>query len=95
VHVSVRELFFQPSDDFEMEEDENVHQVNEDVVQIDSYIMENLAVSVPYIPLCNEHCKGLCASCGCNLNFRACDCKTETINPRMAALANFFKKDQT
>jgi uncharacterized protein len=95
VHVLVRELFFQPSDEFEMEEDENVHQVTEDVVPFDSYILENLAVSIPYIPLCSAQCKGLCAMCGCNLNTHSCDCKTETINPRMAALANFFKKDQT
>lgn len=30
----------------------------------------------PLQPLCSEECKGLCSSCGANLNLGACDCQT-------------------
>lgn len=41
--------------------------------------------------LCSVDCKGLCASCGCNLNFEECTCKDEEIDPRLEKLREFFK----
>ena len=45
--------------------------------------------------LCSEDCKGLCATCGKNLNEGPCDCKPE-IDPRWAALKQLLKdSDET
>ncbi|NMA14219.1 MAG: DUF177 domain-containing protein [Clostridia bacterium] len=41
--------------------------------------------------LCREDCKGLCPICGSNLNIKQCRCERESIDPRLAALKNFFK----
>ena len=38
--------------------------------------------------LCDEDCKGLCGSCGKNLNKGECDCNKKEIDPRLAVLKN-------
>ncbi len=38
--------------------------------------------------LCNEDCKGLCGSCGKNLNMGECDCNKKEVDPRLAVLKN-------
>ncbi len=38
-------------------------------------------LAVPMKKLCNVNCKGLCPSCGTNLNINECNCETENINP--------------
>ena len=43
--------------------------------------------------LCREDCKGLCPSCGKDLNDGPCGCKKQ-IDPRMAALRQLLDEDQ-
>ena len=43
--------------------------------------------------LCREDCKGLCPTCGKDLNDGPCQCKKE-IDPRMAALRQLLDDDQ-
>ena len=40
--------------------------------------------------LCSPDCKGLCGTCGKNLNEGPCDCKKE-LDPRLAVLAQLLK----
>ena len=44
--------------------------------------------------LCSEDCKGLCPSCGADLNQGLCTCKKGT-DPRWAALAQLLEKDMS
>lgn len=37
---------------------------------------------------CRPDCKGLCSSCGADLNQGACSCSQEKVDPRWAALAD-------
>jgi uncharacterized protein len=41
-------------------------------------------LALPTRPLCAEDCRGLCDSCGANLNREACDCADTGGDPRMA-----------
>jgi uncharacterized protein len=50
-----------------------------------------LAVSIK--PLCSENCKGLCPQCGTDRNKKTCNCKTETVDPRMAPLKNLLQNE--
>lgn len=36
-----------------------------------------ILLELPLIPLCKEDCKGLCSTCGENLNQRKCSCDSE------------------
>lgn len=62
--------------------DTNIIDLGEDVRQY-------LLLSFPIKSLCREDCKGLCSSCGTNLNRKHCACQKESIDPRWEALKNF------
>ena len=48
--------------------------------------------SMNCIKFCSEECKGLCPTCGKNLNHEKCNCKKE-VDPRMAALLQLLDED--
>ncbi|WP_248926413.1 YceD family protein [Paenibacillus hamazuiensis] len=74
----------------EDEDDETIY-VTEDKVDLKPFVLESMLLSLPYVPLCDEDCKGLCPVCGTNRNESPCGCKQEKIDPRLAGLADFFK----
>ena len=43
--------------------------------------------------LCRADCKGLCPSCGTNLNRATCDCTRQWEDPRFAALKELRTKN--
>jgi uncharacterized metal-binding protein YceD (DUF177 family) len=45
-----------------------------DVIDPDEDIRELIVVDVPILTYCREDCKGICQSCGANLNETTCDC---------------------
>lgn len=47
---------------------------------------EEFSLALPMKPLCDAACKGLCPTCGANLNTAPCACVTEDLDPRMAPL---------
>lgn len=55
-------------------------------------IAEQLLMEIPVKPLCREDCKGLCPTCGADLNRGACDCGRGTYNPKFSALKDFKVK---
>jgi len=54
---------------------------------------ENILLDLPIKPICSKECKGLCPICGQNLNEGECNCKQESIDPRMAKLKGYFAED--
>jgi uncharacterized protein len=47
-------------------------------------IAEQVLLALPTRPLCSEACRGLCGSCGTNLNTESCGCSAGFGDPRMA-----------
>lgn len=47
---------------------------------------EEFALALPVKPLCRDNCKGLCATCGANLNDGPCGCVHDEGDPRLAVL---------
>jgi uncharacterized protein len=76
----------------ELEDEENDEIILLDGTQIavDELMTEAFVLAMDTKILCKEDCKGLCASCGANLNEGPCTCKKE-IDPRLAGLAKFFE----
>ena len=48
-------------------------------------LAEQIFLELPMKTLCAEDCKGLCATCGANLNHTDCDCEAE-VDPRWVSL---------
>ncbi|MFR1639226.1 MAG: YceD family protein [Eggerthellaceae bacterium] len=44
------------------------------VIDLEPLVKAALLLEFPLVPLCDEDCKGLCASCGANLNEGPCEC---------------------
>jgi uncharacterized protein len=91
---SFTELFSNetPKDDEDfIDLDEAVNYVTEDKISLDPYIKEHVLLAMPMFPLCNDHCKGLCPSCGASLNEKACNCVQELTDPRWSGLKDFLK----
>lgn len=61
------------------------------VIDLDPVVREQLLLTLPGYPVCQESCKGLCPVCGANLNERDCGCDRRTPDPRWAALEKFGK----
>ncbi len=49
-------------------------------------VRQALVLSVDLKPLCTAECKGLCPSCGANLNDGVCGCRHERVDERWSAL---------
>src|SRR5436309_297920 len=55
-------------------------------------IKEQVLLALPLKVICQSDCRGLCPSCGANLNHEECRCETHATDPRMAPLAR-LKQD--
>lgn len=55
-------------------------------VDLEPAIGECLALAYPLATFCKEDCKGLCPTCGIDLNSESCSCQDDEIDPRWAAL---------
>ncbi|MGO1469336.1 MAG: YceD family protein [Tissierella sp.] len=76
----------------EDEEDDVIYYDN-DVLDIEKYVLMEVLSSLPMKTLCKETCKGLCPICGTDLNEESCDCVVENIDPRLEKLKDFFDKN--
>jgi uncharacterized protein len=77
------------------DEEEEIHLVRGDTVDLLPYVEEHLQLALPFVPVCGADCRGLCPVCGANRNERDCGCKEERIDPRLAGLKDFFKHDES
>jgi uncharacterized protein len=68
------------------EDDFSTAYYQNDEIDLEQLIRERFHMSLPMKPLCSEACKGLCPSCGTNLNRATCSCSTAWEDPRFAVL---------
>ena len=59
-----------------------------DGVELNDVVREFVLLTLPMQRICSEICKGICPACGQNRNQRECQCQTEIIDDRWAALKN-------
>jgi uncharacterized protein len=59
--------------------------LHEHVVDLDPSIHETMVLNAPMIALCDRSCRGLCPTCGANLNRETCPCRPDP-DPRWDAL---------
>ncbi|MCH7938155.1 MAG: DUF177 domain-containing protein [Candidatus Marinimicrobia bacterium] len=61
-------------------------------VDLTEVVAESVYLELPQKTLCREDCKGLCPSCGTNLNQEQCGCETGEIDERWSALLQIKQK---
>lgn len=63
--------------DDDLQDDEFEMIAEEGSLDLKNALVAALILDAPLIPLHDEACKGLCASCGANLNTESCSCEDE------------------
>lgn len=59
-------------------------------LELDDVVISDILLSLPQKNLCKEDCKGLCQTCGKNLNEGDCSCDKREIDPRLEMLKQFM-----
>jgi uncharacterized protein len=64
-----------------------------ETIDLQEGIQEQVVMAFPIRPLCAQDCRGLCQSCGANLNLGDCGCDRAIVDDRFAVLKNLrFEK---
>jgi len=92
-------LRFAPRPEGLTEETEEVELTSEDELDTEFYAerqialrelaVEQVLLTIPMKPLCDERCLGLCPQCGKNRNREACECELSVVDERWGALKDF------
>ena len=61
-------------------------------LKVDKLVNGEILLKWPVKVLCKESCKGLCKTCGVNLNQETCVCEHTDLDPRMAKIRNIFSE---
>lgn len=76
----------------ELSDTEDCGTISIDADNIDIYeiIENNIVIELPVKRLCDENCKGLCQTCGKDLNLGQCSCTDLYVDPRLEKLSQMF-----
>ena len=81
-----------PGDEIELDEsDLDVVALEHPWLDTEVVVVEHIQLQLPMKPLCQSDCRGLCASCGGNLNRSDCSCDAASDSP-FSALAELKAK---
>jgi uncharacterized protein len=80
VDVEFRELFERRPREGE------TYALGQEEIDLGPLIREALLLALPLAPLCEAGCRGICPTCGADLNEGSCDCPPAGRDPRWAAL---------
>ncbi|MFL6246053.1 MAG: YceD family protein [Thermoanaerobaculia bacterium] len=69
------------------EEELDVEFYSEPVIPLRELALEQVQLSLPMKPLCDENCLGLCPTCGVNRTREKCSCDVKVVDERWGALA--------
>ncbi len=90
IHIQ-EEFDFNVKDEDEINELKEANYLNEYDLDLDLLVQNEIILDFPMKVLCNNNCKGLCSSCGTNLNKGSCSCESTSLDPRMANLVECSK----
>lgn len=77
----------------EKEHAENLDETNYIIgynLDVDLLVYDEILIGFPMKLLCDENCKGICKTCGTNLNEKTCDCDNTEYDPRMSVIRDIF-----
>ena len=76
------------------EEDLTTAYYREGMLDLIDLVREQFVLALPMKPLCTDSCRGLCPTCGTNLNKTQCDCAPKWEDPRLAPLKSLLTREK-
>jgi uncharacterized protein len=83
VSAEVREVY---QADLTPEDAEEIYPLTGDQLDLEPLARDAVLLELPLVPLCAEGCRGLCPTCGANLNESSCACPGTAGDPRWTGL---------
>jgi uncharacterized protein len=93
IDVRFQELFVYDDQDYSSEEDDGVSTLQGDLIDLEPLLRDAVVLALPFQPLCEDDCPGLCPECGARLKDDPDHAHEDPIDPRWAGLAA-LKQDQ-
>ena len=89
VEVDIQELFaysLQVEDDLVVQDEQ---------IDLEQVIVDSVVLNLPFTPICNPNCLGLCSECGANLNDNPNHAHEAPIDSRWSELKKFSKESDS
>ena len=87
ITVDIQELYlYEPADG--NDEDDDVSRLEDDLLDLEPVLRDAVVLALPFQPLCQDDCPGLCVECGARLADDPDHRHDEPVDPRWAALAD-------
>jgi uncharacterized protein len=87
IEVDLQELYVYEHLATDPDEDDEVSKLQNDLVDLEPLLRDAVVLALPFQPLCQPDCPGLCAECGARLLDDPDHRHEEPVDPRWAALA--------
>ncbi len=68
---------FEFTEYYKKKQEDGIYTYEGEIIDLVRMLEDNVIINLPVKVLCDEDCKGLCSSCGKNLNEGECGCKNE------------------
>ena len=81
--LELNDVFLYPG---EADDDGEVYRVEGETIDLEPLIRDAVMLAMPLNPLCREDCKGLCTTCGADLNEVDCGHSQEPVDVRWTGL---------
>jgi uncharacterized protein len=94
IEVELQELYVYDDLDTDPDEDDEVSKLRDDLVDLEPLLRDAVVLALPFQPLCQPDCPGLCVECGARLADDPDHGHEEPVDPRWAALAELQHDDQ-
>jgi len=90
VRAKIDEVFYNSSQP-DVEPGEEWIPYKGEQLDITDEVIRTLFSELPMKPVCRADCRGLCQSCGSNLNYTECGCSKEETDPRLEVLKKLLE----
>ncbi len=94
VEVTFQELYVYPEHQTPHDEDDDVSQLQDDLVDLELQLRDAVVLALPFQPLCEDDCPGLCIECGARLADDPDHTHDAPVDPRWAGLAALKNDDE-
>ncbi len=96
LEVTFQELFVYDDirDSADAEEDDEVSMLRDDLVDLEPLLRDAVVLALPFQPLCQDDCPGLCVECGVRLADQPDHVHEAAIDPRWNALSALTNEAQ-
>jgi uncharacterized protein len=90
--VTFQELFVYEDHALPDEEDDEVSTLQDDLVALEPLLRDAVVLALPFQPVCQDDCPGLCPDCGARLADDPDHTHEAPVDPRWAALAELTQQ---